>query len=156
MSDIVERLRSARTDNQTDDDCYEAADEIERLRDESAKWKGLADANARVAEACQRRSEKLRDDLEASQAREAQLRDIVARIQNRCAGEALPRWENTVATGQSRTWILDHTNFALDIPVDDTALKARLKAERERCATEADAWGFGSDAATAIRNLGDE
>lgn len=46
------------------------------------------------------------------------LTGVIQWIQSRCAGDAMPNWENTPHTGHSRGLILDQTNFALAIPTD--------------------------------------
>lgn len=84
----------------------------------------------------------LGEKLEASQAREAQLREYL-----------------TLALG-----IMPHDPIqdvaallskALALPTDDSALKARLKAERGRCAFHLES-KMRPAAAEIIRNFGDE
>lgn len=79
--------------------------------------------------------QRLRNELAESQAREAQLRAAIrdaVQVQN--------------------VGIL-YTTFRL--PADDSALRERLRVERERCAIEAADYETGEYAAEAIRKLGD-
>jgi len=41
------------------------------------------------------------------------LRDALRRVKDRVTGEALPKWENTPNTGNSRRWIADECDIAL-------------------------------------------
>lgn len=55
MTDIVERLRDLAASEEL---ANEASNEIMRLRDDAAKWKALAEANANVLRAHIRREER--------------------------------------------------------------------------------------------------
>lgn len=92
-------------------------------------------------------------DLAAAQAREAQLREAL----------------DEVDAFSSHAELYRAVQKALALPTDDTALRARLKAERERCAKfvqehaafideDGDRITSAGNAilADAIRNLGDE
>lgn len=100
-----------------------------------------------------RKIDALTAQLEASQAREAELREAMLRA-------TLGSCSCVTKTPDYR----HHADFcgyrtlseALALPTDDTALKARLKAERERCATLCSVLSCtASGCADAIRNLGD-
>lgn len=100
--------------------------------------------------------------LAASQAREAQLREAI--LQVCCDPEGEPCF-----VGSTGDHDVIRKALALALPHDDTALKARLKAERERCAKvcegervdvlngEDEAYNMATrHCANAIHNLGDE
>lgn len=120
----------------------------------------------KVAEGWRGKCERLQEYLEASQAREAQLREAI--LQVCCDPEGEPCFVGS--TGDH-----DVIRKVLALPTDDTALKARLQAERERCAKACDArrqtvsngaglsmWSHdpasveASYCADTLRNLGDE
>lgn len=139
------------------------ADEIERLRND-----------LRVATETLDRLTKIHDttvafwntDRAASQAREAQLREAF-----NLAMEVLYDVDtnNEVPDfGSGHLYVSRHdgpkivkvkelANALNDLPDDDTALKARLKAERERIAEYVDRNLMSArEYAEAIRNMGDE
>lgn len=76
------------------------------------------------------------DDYLIEQMREAiRLKDAaITWIQKRCAGEAMPNWENTPHTGHSRGLILDRTNHALAIQPSPEILQDRDERVAEACA----------------------
>lgn len=97
--------------------------------------------------------EEAAEQLAAAQEREAQLRESLDVIEKGACLLNMPRIEmQTVARA------------VLALPHDDTALRARLKAERKRCAATCEQkhingnWMHDTrhECAEAIRNLGDE
>lgn len=85
--------------------------------------------------------------LAESQAREAQLREAI--LQVCCDLEGEPCFVGSAGDH-------DAIRKALALPADDSALKACLKAERERCAKAFSQWDReGRWAAGVIRNLGE-
>lgn len=134
MKDIVERLRDYYhpVPNPLRD---EAAAEIARLRDENESLRGsLEEWKLDFAS--------LRTAREASEAREAQLREALSEHAVAVDDEQPKTFacHHASETCPSCEWLVNQwkkrrrTIAALDLPTDDTALKARLKAERERCA----------------------
>lgn len=156
--------------------------EIERLQRE------VINRNARALEGDKAVAvrELLLNQIEASQAREAKLRDALMDGVAHLAA-AVSAYEKFVGRADRRghrdpffstrfsdfTKAEERTRETLSLPHDDTALKERLKAERERCAKyfedRAERYlqdsAFGADMsyhadlleyAEAIRNLGDE
>lgn len=115
--------------------------EIERLQTELANERDNAFKWQKAAMGCA-------DKLAAAQAREAKLREVLRRIAD-CPGD------NRLATAMR--WAAE----AITLPTDDTALRERLAAERERCAKVRDnnAWDYtraGAEvSAEEIRALGD-
>ena len=55
------------------------------------------------------------DEREAAADEIDRLRNSLLRIKARCCGEAVPHWENTPATGNSRGWIADECDIALGL-----------------------------------------
>lgn len=114
--DIVEALRSPVNPGSLTS-YPEAADEIERLRAENTRLlQNWTQAIEEVAYA--------RKQLEAAQAREAKLRD------------ALTVYATFDGYGSESECAL--AREALALPRDDSALRERLKAGRERCAKVCD------------------
>lgn len=147
-------------------------DEIERLHGELARVQTISDNYYALVVELNAREEKLRDAL----------MDGVAHL-----AAAVSAYEKFVGRADRRghrdpffstrfsdfTKAEERTRETLSLPHDDTALKERLKAERERCAKyfedRAERYlqdsAFGADMsyhadlleyAEAIRNLGDE
>lgn len=145
MTDIVKRLRGPTQEFRGLHE--EAADEIDRLKDL------LAEAYADADDVLRPRVADIEQQLAESQAREKVLLDALGYI---------AEWNR--AFRQTPKEIADN---ALAQPSDDTALKAALAAERERCALVCDGlhdqWKWGNnepesgpnDCAKAIRALGD-
>ena len=106
--------------------------------------------------------EELKSSIAASQAREKVLRDAIEVVVEfaSCVGGSSSWWDETWEQ-------YDGVHYQ---PTDDTALKAALAAERERCAKKAEKLGIdlaelnennamkfaGGSIACAIRALGDE
>lgn len=70
-------------------------DIVERLREEARDWKG----GTVVTEAA--------TEIE-------RLRVLFKKVQDHCAGDALPRWDKGPRTCNSRGYLLDICNSALD------------------------------------------
>lgn len=107
----------------------------------------------RLADLCKKNLAHWQDalgKLSASQAREANLREALDRLKSACQG----------ASYLDCDVIENVINGALDTPHDDSALKERLRQEREACAKVCDddehKYETGRSCAVAIRNLGDE
>lgn len=106
------------------------------------------------------------DSLEACQAREKMLRDFITHAQVSsgvcCCGDDMESHASAMICGHSPVDQWDWSvHCLLAQPTDDTALKAALAAERERCLAECEkihARGFRETAfecIEAIRALGD-
>ena len=78
-------------------------------------------------------AEKERDELAAQN---QQMRSTLQWIQKRCAGDALPRWENTPQTRHSRGLILYNTNYALALTDLASPVLNKVKAELLRKAAD--------------------
>jgi hypothetical protein len=110
-------------------------------------------------------------EITEQQAEAIRMKDAaIAWIQKRCAGDAMPNWENTPHTGHSRGLILDRTNHALAIQPSSDILQARDEkvqrqayeraaevcehfAENGVCHTNYPEEAFAGDCAVAIRAL---
>ena len=97
--------------------------EIESLRQQLVSVTKERDEIAAQARMLDRmvdeRDEQLAAALAACEAKDA----AIQWIQTRCAGDALPNWETGERTYHSRGLILDHTNAALAIKPDASALR---------------------------------
>ena len=78
--------------------------------------------------------------LAEGQAREKVLLSALAKVKAHVTGEAAPNWSGGEATYRSRGYLADVCEVA-NQPSGDTALKALLKAERERLAVIAEKLG---------------
>ena len=90
------------------------------------------------------------DSLEASQAREKVLRDALNNQLNDCIN---------FDGGKLTIQVMEASTSVLNQPADDTALRAALKAERERVAKHFESrsyLGSGHQLAIEIRALEDE
>jgi hypothetical protein len=79
---------------------------------------------------------KAMSERDALTAQNQELRKALKWIQEHCAGEAMPRWENTPRTGNSRGLILDQTNYALSLPDLSSSILAKRDAETLRKAAK--------------------
>ena len=81
-------------------------------------------------------------------ARIAMLTTGINKIQDMCAGDALPNWENTPHTTNTRGRILDITNFCLGANEKDVSVWLQsekdkaLNVQREQIAQFAEQLGF--------------
>ena len=89
----------------------------------------------------------LEQQLAASQAREKVLREQL---------ESLVLWASRATVSGCTPMEILYATAALNQPTDDSALKAALAAERERCASVCLDIVDGQQYAEAIRALGDE
>lgn len=112
------------------------------MREAFEKWKGkIMNWDTVPADIVRRGMEQ----LAASQAREQKLRGLL--------GEYLE--QASEYDGRTSQALEDEISEALALPTDDTALQARLKEERERCAVECEQHGptIGRIFASKIRSM---
>lgn len=123
--------------------------EIARLRDELAEARrqvcdGVVIVHPNGVREPRCGSAQMMSELAAVQAREAKLREALSKaIETTYSDTLFAQWKSLLA-----------------LPHDDSALKERLRQEREACAKVCDddehKYETGRSCAVAIRNLGDE
>ena len=141
------------------------AEQIEFLRQqlaekdaEIAQWKANSSENKWIAEECARREQELRQQLAASQAREAQLREALHSIPI-CYHSKINGKECACGSCESNHLV----EKALALPQDTSALSAMIakasEVMQERCADACISFGestdlvFGEEFAEEIRAL---
>lgn len=134
--DIIDRL-FALSRNEHGDPIDAAISEIERLREELAKLHEAVDLQLHT----DYRSKELKTQLAAAHERETRLREALAEFLRNPGGD----------------YTEEIAEKALALPHDDTALRERLKTERERIAEYVDRNLMSArEYAEAIRNMEDE
>ena len=112
-------------------------EQVEKLKAELASIDGaLNDPRANLTLTTSEIIWELKDQLAALAEQNEKMRSAVRWIQDRCAGDAMPRWEPGMRTTHSRGLILDRTNYVLDLPDLATPVLNRIRAEGMRMAAD--------------------
>lgn len=129
--DIVERLRTYSTNPK---DWDEAADEIEQLRIDVAFLAKLKGGYEETIGQLKGEADRLCTELTATQAREAQLREMCGDLVTQCMDIAFANGANSVSMPDEYV----RAAAFLATPTDDSALRVMIEREVERRLTEAD------------------
>ena len=163
--DLAERLRNGHKFGDSDV-VLEAAKVLEELKAAlTAEIKNKQEFERDWLECCDKLNEERRihleleevlvKKLEASQAREKALNAMAGKFLSQLMDVAVANWANSVSMPDEYV----EAALFLSQPSDDTALRAALAAERERCCDVVDRCVNDSrdahDAIKAIRELGD-